>query len=382
MNERELCIALNMISGVGFTRYTALKNCFGTPDDIRGAGRGDLQGVSGVGPVLAERIAGFDWDAELTRELAVAERGNVKIVTLADADYPEILRNLSDPPLVLYIRGELPEDAERSVAIVGSRRISNYGKVMAKKLAQEAVEAGFTVFSGLAYGVDSTVHQSVVELGGRTVGVVGGGLLHLYPKENIPLAREMVNNGGAVVSEFPLNFPVSRHNFPRRNRIVAAMCRATLVVEAGLQSGALITARLAAEMGREVFAVPGRVDNPQAAGCHRLIREGAELIESFADVSFALQTGLRPGMLDEKSGRIVGEESLSPEAVAVLNIIKSQDADLEDLQHATGMTPGILLGVITELELKNLVERDAGFYYHFTGTVEHFSAGDADLFQD
>ena len=382
MTEGELCIALNMISGIGYSRYLALKDAFGSADGIRFAGRGNLQAVPGIGKILAERISGFDWDAELLREKMVSERGDVKVVTLADDDYPSALRNISDPPLCLYIRGNLPDNQENSIAIVGSRRVSNYGRQMAQRLAESAVDAGFTVFSGLAYGVDSIVHQSVVARGGRTVGVVGGGLLHLYPKENIPLAREMINNGGAVVSEFPLNFPVSRHNFPRRNRIVAAACCASIVVEAGVDSGALITARLAAEMGKEVFAVPGQVGNPQAAGCHKLIREGAELIESFDDVLFSLRSGLRPGMVDDATGKVVGEESLSPLCRKICDILRKGDADLEELQYSTGMDPGSLLAALSELELKLFVERDADFYYHLVPSFGERAVGHPELFED
>ena len=366
MTERELCIALNMISGIGSGRYQALLEAFGSPDGVRLAERGDLMGVDGVGKVIAERIINFDWDAELSRELTFAARGDVKIVTLADADYPADLRELFDPPLCLYIRGKLPENSARSIAIVGSRRISAYGERMAGVLAQDAVGCGFTVFSGMALGADSAAHLSVVECNGRTVGVLGSGLGQMYPKENIPLARQIIHSGGAVISEFPLNFPVNKFNFPRRNRIVAAMCRAVIVVEAGVESGAMITARLAAEMGREVFAVPGRVDNIQAKGCHKLIKEGAGLIENFDDVLVSLNSGLRPGELERKiadDAEMSG--NLTPDCQIVYDTLKQYgECDLERLQELTGMSSGMLLSILMKLELKILVERDAEHFYH------------------
>ena len=381
MTDRELCIALNMIPGIGYTRYLALREMFETPDDLRNAERGDLLKVEGLGKVLAERLVEFDWDAELSSELAIAERGGVKILTLADEEYPSALRELYDPPLCIYVRGKLPENDGYSVAIVGSRRASKYGMQMAEILTEEAVVGGFTIFSGLAFGIDTVVHQSAVRLCGKTVGVLGGGLMHMYPKENIPLARKMILNGGAVISEFPLNYPVSRYNFPRRNRIVAAMCRATIVVEAGIESGALITARLAAEMGRDVFAVPGRVDNLQAQGCHKLIKEGAVLTETFGDVMLTLKTGLRPGMVDVSTGEIVGSEKLTPDCEKIYNLLKNGDADLEELQEATGMDPGELLAILMKLELKLLVEKDCDHYYHLIGARNNRRGRDF-LFED
>lgn len=363
MTDRELCIALNMISGLGCNRYQALLETFGSPDEIRRAERSELMQVEGIGKVLAERIISFDWDAELSRELAIAERSGVEIVTLAEDNYPAELREIFDSPLCLYIRGILPENNDRSVAIVGSRRISKYGERMARQLAREAVESGCTVFSGLAQGTDTLVHQEVVASGGITVGVLGSGLMHMYPKDNIPLARDIIRSGGAVISEFPLDYPISRHNFPRRNRIVAALCRATIVVEAGLDSGALITAKLATDIGREVFAVPGRVDNPQAKGCLKLLKEGAGLIESFADVRLAFASGMHPLELSAltESGDVIAD--LPEDCRRIYELLRKKDNDLEGLQELSGMESGMLMSILSRLEFRCLIERDADFYY-------------------
>ncbi len=368
MTDREGCVALNMISGIGYVKYLALLERFGSADNIRTASRSDLLQVDGIGKMLAEKIVNFDWDAELSRELAIADRGGVRIITLADDNYPAMLRDLYDPPLVLYVRGKLPETPDRSLAIVGSRRVSAYGEKMAQLFCEEAVGCGFTVVSGLAIGVDTIVHTAAVDMAGKTVGVLGGGLMHMHPKENIELARRMVQGGGAVISEFPLDFPVMRTNFPRRNRIVAALSRATMVIEAGVESGALITARLAAEIGRDVFALPGRVDNPQAQGCHKLIKEGAGLAENFDDIMSALCAGLRPGQLDVSSGETVGSEELEPDCAKIYGLLKNGDADLEELREAADMDTGRLLATLMKLELKLLIERDAQHYYHITGS--------------
>lgn len=363
MTGRELCIGLNMLSGFGYARYRALCEAFSDLDDLRNADRGTLQEIPGIGKILAERMIGFDWDAELSRECAVATRGGVKIVTLADPDYPEALHALFDPPLCLYIRGNLPSKNTRSVAIVGSRRISAYGEKMSETLAAAAVGCGYVVYSGLASGADTAAHRAVLNNSGITVGVLGGGLMHVYPKENISLARSIIQNGGAVISEFPLDFPVSRQNFPRRNRIVAAMSDAVIVTEAGINSGALITARLALEMGKEVFALPGRVDNFQAQGCHKLIKEGAALIENFDDVRSALESGLSSSVPQPSAGKI-DLNNLSPECAAICRVLAEHDADADELQERTGMKPGPLLAALNQLEFNAMIVRDSDLFYH------------------
>lgn len=382
MNDREACIAVNMISGLGYVKYMALRERFSTADELRAASRSELMEVEGVGKTLAERIVNFDWDAELTRELAIAERGGVQILTIADENYPAALRELYDPPLVLYIRGRLPENPERTVAIVGSRRISAYGETMSEIISEEAVQCGFTIISGLANGVDTIAHRTAVKMAGRTIGVLGGGLMHFHPKDNLSLAREMVRGGGAVISEFPLDFPVSRVNFPRRNRIVAALARATLVIEAGVDSGALITARLAADLGRDVFALPGRVDNPQALGCHKLIKDGAYLMESFDDVMVAMNMALSGHHTPVVQGGDA-TEGLDNDCLKIYHLLENGDADLEDIHMALGMDVGMILAALMKMELRMLVERDARQYYHLlskrTGLSTDAVPGDDDL---
>ena len=358
MTPHEGDIALNLIPEIGFVRYTMLMEHFGSADAVFSASRSDLEQVPRLGRKLAETIAGFDAAGELERELAAADKGGVRIFSLSDPDYPEILRDLNDPPLCLYWRGGLPDRDLPLAAIVGSRRLSSYGARMTTAIAADAAAAGFGVVSGLALGADTLAHQAAVAAQKPTFGVIGAGMMNFYPRENLELAKRMIDCGGAVLSEFPLNFPIRRENFPRRNRIVAALCRATIVTEAGLKSGALITARLAAELGREVFAVPGHADNTQAQGCHRLIREGAGLIESFADV---LET-LGFGHVAEPDLPGFGEEELPfsapPAEVAVMKVLNAEgEADLEKLREATGFGTGDLLSILMTLELKSLIER-------------------------
>ena len=364
MTDREVCIGCNLISGIGAVRFGKLCEAVDRPSQIPELTRSDLLNIPGMGNVIAEKIVSFDWDAEVSRELAIAERGGVRIYTRFDENYPEILRHIYDPPLCLYVRGNLPEFPEKAVAIVGSRRMSRYGEEMTAMIAREAVAAGFIVVSGLALGVDGVAHRAAVVNGGITVGVIGGGLLHVHPKENIELARQMVEHGGAVISEFPFGQPVARRNFPRRNRIVAGLCRGTIVIEAGIESGALITARLALENGRDVFAVPGRVDNPQAKGCHKLIKDGAMLIESFDDVMDAWNCGMLPGFdipEPNESGDRYGD--LSADESAVCCLLKNGEAGFDDICAALQMDVGKLTSLLTKLELKLLITQDGNKLY-------------------
>ncbi len=361
MTDREGCIALNMVQGIGYARFSALVEAFGAPEKALFRSAAEYRSVPGIGSALAAELASFDYSGEVECELEIADRAGVQILTLYDNAYPAVLKELYDPPLCLYVRGRLPEFPDNAVAIVGSRRISSYGERMGRALASDAAAAGFTVVSGLAYGVDTVAHTAVVDAAGTTVAVLGGGLKHIHPKENIPLARRIIETGGAVISEFPLDFPVSRTSFPRRNRIVAGLCRGTIVVEAGTESGALITARLAMENGRDVFAVPGHADNPQAQGCHKLIKEGAMLIESFDDVLNAFGAGLLPGMAPE--GIPDSSDQLDANLKAVYDLIAAGECTLEEIQQALGIETGDLLSRLMHLELKFLVEKGADRRY-------------------
>lgn len=286
MTEREAYIALNLVSGIGPIRVNQLLSVLGSPQAILTSSRDQLARVAGVGADLAERIASPDHAAAVEQEMDIVERGGATVVTRVDEAFPNQLLELRDPPLCLYVRGSL--DALRTmnhaVAIVGSRRTTRYGTRMAEHLAGAAAFGGWTVVAGLARGIDSVAHEATLEAGGCTVAVLGSGLGRVYPRENIDLARRMVDAGGALVSEFPMLFPPDKRTFPMRNRIIAGMTRGTIVVEAGFKSGSLITATQALEQGRQVFAVPGPVDSPQSRGCHQLIKDGANLAETFADV--------------------------------------------------------------------------------------------------
>ena len=364
MTDREACIVLNMISGIGYARYRKLCDAFGSPSAALEQSAETLLTVPGLGEKLAEKIANWRNDVNLDDELAFAARAGVRIFTLYDEAYPAVLRQLHDPPLVLYVRGVLPEFGQgNALAVVGTRRVSRYGKEITALLTADAVAAGMVIVSGLALGVDTVAHWTAVEKGGITVAVLGGGLACLQPQENLPLARKIIESGGAVISEFPMRFPVNRTSFPRRNRIVARLSDGVLVTEAGEGSGALITANVASDFV-PVMAVPGQITNPQSRGCHQLLRTGAALVENFTDIAEAIGFGMLPlfGNLREPEALYEPGSSLDlpPDARRVLELLRERgELSYDALAAETALDSGALTAAVMHLELMMLIRRSA-----------------------
>ena len=273
-------IALTLVPGVGPTRVRALLAAFGSAEAVLRMPARRLQAVDGVGPQTAKALASFqDWD-EVDRQLGAAERCGAWALTLADPRYPRLLGETYDPPPLLWVLGTMPEDDSRALAIVGTRRMSAYGKRAAERFGFDVARAGWTVVSGLAYGVDAAAHQAALDAGGRTVAVLGSGVDRIYPSRHTRLARAIADGGGAVLSEFPLGTKPDATNFPRRNRIVAGLSRGVLVCEAHTTGGALITAHCALGQNREVFAVPAPLFGDVGQGANRLLQQGATLAET------------------------------------------------------------------------------------------------------
>ena len=376
MTEQEGYIVINMLSGIGSARMNILMTRYGNACDILSAPEKELAVLPGMGKVLAEKLANWEKYTDLEKELLLAEKSGVKIVTQADEDYPVILRELRDAPLCLYIRGNLPANiGERSLGIVGTRNISHYGTRMTKHLSESASYAGFTVISGLAYGVDACAHRAVLEAGGKTVSVLGGGLARLQPQDHVPLAREIVEKGGAVISEFPLETSPTRHTFPMRNRIISGLSTGVLVVEAGLNSGSLITANFALEQNKTLFAVPGHADDPNAAGCNSLIRQGAVLVENFDHILEEFEflpsfRNFRNSTKDEKNTVLSASPETGPltagdeNTVKILSVLKEEyTASPETLAGKTLLPAQMISTLLIMLELEHKVERlDSGLY--------------------
>ena len=375
-DERLAALRLHLVSGIGPRLFGALVEHFGSARAAAEASAGVLAAVRGIGTDSAARmregIAAADPEAEFQK----AQDAGVRILIRGEPDYPIALSYLTDAPPVLYVKGTLvPEDAQ-AMAIVGMRKCSLYGQDQAERLAGGLARCGFTIVSGLARGIDSAAHRGAMDAGGRTIAVLGNGLATVYPPENRKLAEAVVAHG-ALVTEFPMDFGVAAENFPRRNRIIAALSMGVIVVEAGRQSGALITARLGAELGKEVFAVPNRVDAPGAAGAHALIRDGAKLVESVADVleefpDLGLQApagaGPAPAPGDPtaagaRQGTLGLRASLSPEESQLVEVMDGEPLALDALIQRTGLAPARVSGALTLLELKGLVRALPGGHF-------------------
>src|SRR5882757_5973729 len=281
MDSREAFIALNMIEGVGPVRVRTLLEHFGDAPKILSASKSQLLHVRNIGEEVAAAIAGWEKSVDLAGELQRIADFGCHILIQSDDNYPASLREIYDPPLVLYVQGELTAKVKNAVAMVGSRQTTHYGIETARKLAYQLAYVGVTVVSGGARGIDTAAHQGALSAKGRTIAVLGTGINLVFPPENAELF-ERIAASGAVITQFPFNRPADKQSFPIR--IVAGMTLGTVVVEANATSGALITANMAVEAGRQVFAVPGRIDSPRSKGCHDLIKKGAKLCEGAEDI--------------------------------------------------------------------------------------------------
>ena len=365
MTSREAYIALNMVDGVGPIRVRALLDHFGTAEAILSAPRTELLRVEGVGDEVARNIASWRDQVDFDAELARIEKAGVRIVTRDDADYPKHLREIYDPPLVLYVRGRLLEDERLAIGIVGSRRTTLYGQEMSRKLAYQLARVGMTIVSGLARGIDTEAHRGALQAKGRTVAVIGCGIDIVYPSENRKLADEIVAKGGAVVTEFPFGVPPDRQNFPMRNRIISGWSLGVVVVEADLKSGALITAGQAAEQGRQVFAVPGRADSILSRGTNKLIKDGAKLTEDAEDVLSEFEY-LIPRTARESSGETAAVGGTKP-ALKLTEMeeklmahLSHEEMAIDELIRASGLTSAAVSATLLGLEMKRLVRQLPG----------------------
>lgn len=323
-NELVDDILLSTVDGVGPLTAERLIAYFGTASEVLRASRRDLEQVEKVGPTLARKISQAREACDVEALIRFCEENGIEIVAFRDARYPARLREIDNPPRLLYVRGSFAPEDRTAIAIVGTRGATRYGLDQARRLGRELAEAGFTVVSGLALGIDGAAHRGALEVGGRTLAALGGGVAKVYPREHEDLAR-LIANSGAVFSEYhPLTSPLAG-NFPARNRIVSGLSLGVLVVESPLRSGSLITARLAAEQNREVFALPGPVDRETSRGCHQLLREGAALVESVEDVLAALPSFERPKKQTKFENGSENGRSTAPTGKRLLNAGATSD---------------------------------------------------------
>ena len=357
MTESDAYFIVNLVSGIGPMRAKRLKERFGSLDRALVARESDLRSVQGIGEELSRTLANWESTTDSARERKWAEELGLHIVTQSDAAYPKSLLEIYDPPLCLYIKGKVPETWPRGIGVVGSRETSHYGLETAKKLSYQLAYSGVPVISGLARGIDTAAHLGALAAKGTTWAVLGCGLDKMYPPENDALAAKIVESGGCLISELPLGTSPDKSTFPMRNRIVSGLSFGVLVIEAGRQSGALITARQALEQGRQVFAVPGRIDNPLAQGTHRLIKDGAKLVEGAEDVLGELEF-LLPRNQVATPRALPG--NLTPDEEKVYAAIELDETPIDLITLKTGLPSGGVSSTLLRLEMKKLVRQLPG----------------------
>lgn len=353
-------VRLSLIKDIGPRLTRNLLAAFGTSGAVLRAPADQLARVDGIGPKLVKRIATAPAVDEVETELRIAQRENIRVVSRSDQSYPSPLTQIADPPPVLYVRGELLAQDELAVAMVGTRHATPYGLAEAERLAGALARAGVTVVSGLARGVDAAAHRGALEAGGRTLAVIAGGLLQITPTENHRLADEVAANG-CLLSEAPPRRPPVAGSFPQRNRLVSGLSLGVLVIEADDRSGALITARHAAEQGRDVFAVPGPLTSRQSRGCHQLIQDGAKLVMDVDDVLSELSHTTTP-VPREGGGELrhAAELSLNDIERQILDAIATSPTQVDDVVVATDMAVHRVLATISTLEMRRLIRRVSG----------------------
>jgi DNA processing protein len=352
---RRFWVALNLALAPNSLVVRNLLERFASPDEILAAPPDALSEVPGVTARLLRRLKDPKLQQAAESEIELAERHSVRILLRDDPGFPGILTQLPDPPSLLYMRGDLREGDDPAVAVVGSRRATSYGLEMARWLAGDIAAAGVTIVSGLARGIDQAAHAGALQAGGRTLAFLGSGIDRIYPRECIALA-ERISSQGAILSEFPLGTAPLAGNFPVRNRLISGVSRGTLVVEAAARSGSLITARMALEQGREVFAVPGNATCECALGPNLLIQQGAKLVMRGRDVLEEIEGVVLPPEVEEAAQPQGAEEEES----ILRHLSRADTLTLDELAEKTGMEAGPLLAALLQLEVEDRVRQLPG----------------------
>src|SRR5215212_1973967 len=362
MTAREVFVALNMIDHVGPVRVRQLLQHFGDAVSILKASKQQLLRVHGIGEDTADSISNWEKNVQLGDELKRVEEFHCHVVTQEDEKYPELLRQIYDPPIVLYVKGTLETKDKNGVAMVGSRQTTHYGIEVARKLAYQLAYIGVTVVSGGARGIDTAAHQGALSGKGRTVCVLGTGINIVFPPENAELF-ERIAASGAVVTQYSFNRNADKQSFAIRNRIVAGMSLGTVVVEANLTSGALITANFATEYGRQVFAVPGRIDSPRSKGCHELIKRGAKLCEAAEDIlsefEYLFPPSNKPAAANE-TGVLPAIALNDAEQRAYDCLSAEEEISIDEVIRGSGLPASAVSVALLGLEMKRLIRQLPG----------------------
>ena len=370
MTDGEALIALNMLPKIGPVRVRRLVDFFGSPAAVLGAGVDLLRKVEGIGLETASMLRRWEEFADLSGEMERIREMGLSVVTQLDELYPAPLREIHDPPLVLYVKGKLEARDKIAVGVVGSRRATTYGLTAARKLSFQLAHAGVTVLSGLARGIDTAAHEGAVAAKGRTIGVIGSGLGRLYPPENAALADRIADGYGAVVSEFPILTEPDKQTFPQRNRIVSGWSSGILVVEAPAWSGALITANNAADQGRSVYAVPGPIDRASSLGCNKLIQNGARLVLDAGDILedlnmlFPMPAEMTPsGETGPGGDKTLSGTGLEGTEKGVWEVMGQEEMQLDEIIGASGLPASEVAVALMRLEIRRLIKQLPGRRY-------------------
>lgn len=363
MSPADAHLRLALIQGLGPITASRLLEQVQDPAELFTWGMARLQAIEGVGPERARRICDPGGDEAVAAERAACHGAGLRILTRTDAEYPSSFLRLNDPPLALWISGALEDRDRLAVAMVGPRRPSAYGHRQAARFAGQLARIGTCIVSGMARGIDTVVHSAALDADGRTIAVLGSGFGRFYPEENLPLAQRIAAGHGAVLSEFSFHTPPSPGTFPRRNRLVAALSLATLVVEAGATSGALITARLSMEMGREVLVIPGPIDNPECAGSNQLIRDGATLVANLDQVLEELEPlATLAASSPEAPLESPRAASLSGREKQVYSLLDDTARTVDEIVRISQLPSSATSVTLLSLELRRLAKKTPGGY--------------------
>jgi len=365
MANLEAWLTLHLTPGLGPAACKRLTDFFGSPQKVLEAGRQALCQVPGVKKSSAEALAQRPSKKEVEKEINEAAAKGVSIITWEDAEYPDLLRNIHTPPMVLYTKGLVECLSSPCLAIVGARAATSYGRQVSENMAYQLAQHDIAIVSGLALGIDAASHNGALNANGRTIAVLGCGIDVVYPRQNQALYEKIAQNG-LLVSEYPFGTQPESFRFPARNRIISGLSLGVLVVEAARHSGSLITAELALEQGREVFAVPGMVHSPKSEGTHRLLKEGAKLVQHVDDIFEELPLIASPGSQEEEqqaSQNSAPRQISSPEEKQVFSFLEVYPKPIDEIISATGLAPSTVNELLLLLELKGMVETLPGKQY-------------------
>lgn len=357
ISQREVLIWLNSL-GIGNSNIDKVLYYFNDLLDLWNAENKEIRLMNGVTNKVKEKIINNRKNEYLKRLFLNIKKMNIKILTIYDENYPKRLRNIDYNPKVIYLKGKIVEEDNLAIALVGSRKATNYGKWACEKFTKELTNLGITIISGLANGIDTVAHKTALNNGGRTIGVLGNGIDVVYPKQNLSLYREM-EKSGAIISEFPLKTPPFAYNFPQRNRIISGMSMGVIVIEAQEKSGSLITASHASEQGKDVFALPGNINSIFSAGTNKLIRDGARPLLELDDILEEIYE-LKQLKEKEKTNNSLDYSNFSDTEIKILKLLEEGPMHCDSISYRTNLNISQVNSILTILELKGTIKELSG----------------------